>query len=46
MARKEQLIAQNEERKASEHRDRKEEIEFLDFQGKNMDAILKSVDKS
>lgn len=35
-----------EERKYKDELARKDEIEFLDFQGKNMDTILKNIDKS
>jgi hypothetical protein len=43
---KERLQNEIEERKEREAAERKSEIEFLDYQGKNMDAILKNHDKS
>jgi hypothetical protein len=46
LARKERMMTEIEERKALEEVDRKSEIEFLDYQGKNMDAILKNIDKA
>jgi hypothetical protein len=46
LAQKERLLNEIEDRKERETADRKSEIEFLDYDGKNMDAILKNLDKS
>lgn len=43
---KELLINEIEERKIEEDIERKAEVEYLDYQGKNMDAILKNTDIS
>ena len=46
LLKKERLMNAIEEQKYKDEIARKEEIEFLDYQGKNMDTILKNIDKS
>ena len=46
LLKKERLINEVEERKMKEEIERKAEVDFLDYQGKNMDTILKNLDKS
>ena len=46
LLKKERMLNAVEEQKYKDEMARKEEIEFLDYQGKNMDTILKNIDKS